>query len=191
MPPISCSIEESVYERQQFLALAQLGIFFAMIPYYIKIKRQWKQLEKHLLCLTTTTTTSTPSSSTCSSIQLFEKFNLYVDIVFYSLLASIIFNLFYIAFSNVSPKTKYTDFFFYVPLFVMAMMGVGYSTDAFMKIKQETSPPCKDLFRDARIFFILSLSISVCQAVVSLSINWNSYYRVESLSSLPVRRGYR
>lgn len=182
--PISCSIEDSVYQRQQMLALAQMGIFFAMIPYYRKIKRQWKQLEKHLLSLTTTT--STPSSSTCSSIQLFEKFNLYVDIVFYSLLASLIFNLFYIAFSNVSPKTKYTDFFFYVPLFVVAVVGVGYSTDAFIKINQETSPPCKDLFRDARIFFILSLSISVFQAVVSFSIDWNSYYRVESV--LPVRR---
>lgn len=182
MPPTSCSIEESVYERQQFLALAQLGIFFAMIPYYRKIKNEWKQLEQNLLSLTSTT-----PSAKCSSIKLFEKFNLYVDIVFYSLLASIIFNLFYIAFSNVSPKTKYTDFFFYIPLFVVAMVGVGYSTDAFIKIKQETSPPCKDLFRDARIFFILSLSISVCQAVVSFSINWNSYYRVEP-SSISTRR---
>lgn len=178
----SCSIEYSLYGKHQFLALVQIGLFFAILPYFIKIKKVFKQEEKNLVSITT-------SSTTCystKSIDTLHKFASYLDILFYSILASIVVNLFYVAFSNILFKSEYTELFFYFPLFAIGAVIIGYSTDGFIKVKDllNNEPVvCKNMFRDVRIFFILCLTVGCCQAAVSGNISWNTYTKTSFMKT--------
>lgn len=171
----SKTIDTSAYQKQRFLVLVHIGLLSAMSAYIVKIKKIYKENEKNIMSTTT-------SSITCysnKSIDNYRIFMKYLDIILYSIIASAFYNLFYLAFVNDFPKSKYTNFWFYFPLFVVGIVCMGYSVDGFIKINSFKGEPivCQKMFSDFKMFFILSMSLSVAQAAFSMMILFSSFVK--------------
>lgn len=94
-----------------------------------------------------------------------------MDVVFYSLLSSFILNISYLAFQYKFPPTN-----IWIPLFssvVLILVGVVcmvFSVLGFMETKSTKDQPidCHSFIKKINIFFILTMSLSVAQAVFSI-----------------------
>lgn len=182
---LSCPLDLRIYTLKHGLALVQVALIFTMGAYLIQIKKSIKEQENKVktsavnsvlngvvganpqnLCLTPT------------NVDLFNKFQLYKDVVFYSILASLFFNLLYLAFQYKIPTERWVETMVYGPLAATGIVAMAVSVDGFLKIRSMTNQPpdCHNLVQKFKIFFILSMSIGVVQAAISIWILKDMYY---------------
>jgi hypothetical protein len=115
-----------------------------------------------------------------SNIDTFKKFDIYKEVVFWSIFASFGFNLWYLAFEYKLPTDKWVPTMVYGPLMVVGIIGMALSVDGFLKIRSLASQPadCAKLIQLYKTFFILSISISVVQATFAIWILKDLYIKV-------------
>lgn len=112
-----------------------------------------------------------------SSSDVLHKFIVYKNIVFYSIVASFIYLVFYLAFENKLPKEKWVASFVYVPLVIVGVVAMAFSVDGFLKIRSLTNQPveCKDIIDRFKNFFIISMAMAVAQTFVAMWLLKNLY----------------
>lgn len=166
------------HRKQQLLVLIHIVLLLSMSVYIVKMKKILKEQEKNLsLTISPTNGITCYSTKSHKSIQ---EFLFYQDILLYCIIASAFYNLLYLAFFDILPKSKYIDLLFYFPLFVVGVVCLGYSTSGYIQIKSFTSEPlaCQKMFNNFKLFFILSLSAGVIQAIISSIILLSSFLHI-------------
>lgn len=128
-------------------------------------------------------TVITSTTKSCFSFLLMEpvqqKFRLYKDLLFYSIIASTLANLTLIAFECKLNVERIMKTMVYGPIMIIGIMVMALSVDAFLFIQNMPNKPleCIDLLGKFRVFFILSMSIGVAQTVFSMYVLKGMYFK--------------
>lgn len=111
--------------------------------------------------------------------QIYKKFVMYKDIVFYSISASFVLSLMFLSiqFKVSFINRRWLANATYILLMASGAVGIGFSVDGFLKARSLSSLPveCNSLKQQFYIFFILSMSISVAQTFFSIYILYYLY----------------
>lgn len=181
----SCPMDLRKQTLKHGLALIQVALVSTIAVYMIQIKKSFKEQEDKVKTSSVNSVlngvvAANPQNLclTSANMDLFNKFQLYKEIVFYSILASLFYNLLYLAFQYKIPTERWVATMVYGPLAATGIVAMALSVDGFLKIRSMTNQPadCHDLTQQFKIFFILSMSMSVTQAVASMWILKELYY---------------
>jgi len=183
---LSCPLDLRKITIKHSLAIVHLALVIAMSIYmrliHNIIKEQQFNIKTSAMNAVMNGVPSNPQNLCFSSSNaaIFKKFSLYKDIVFWSIVASLGFSVWYLAFEYKLPTDKWVSTMVYGPLIVVGIVGMALSVDGFLKIRSLAPQPgdCAKLIQLYKTFFILSMSISIVQAVVSMWILKDLYIKV-------------
>lgn len=166
------------FYKSRFLVFAHAILLSIMGAYLSMIKKTMKAQEQGFKSFSDAVVTGTGFTGNlttlCRSPYSFDlankKFKFYYEFLFYTFVASAVYNLLYIAFEPKLPQSKTTLFMAYAPLAIMGIVGIGFSVDGFVKIRSLTKEPveCQRMFDNYKAFFIVAMTASVVQTFVCL-----------------------
>ena len=165
MPSYSCPSDLTTMTTRHTLALVHVALISAMTSYMVQIKKISKDPN---ICLS-----SIPADK-------LHTFHLYKNIVFYSLCASAVVNLFYLAFQFKLSPDRWIPTMVYGSLFVIGVVMMGLSVDGLVKVRSylNLSADCKNLLNQFQLLFILSISMNVVQAAICMWILKDLYIKI-------------
>lgn len=170
---------------QHYLALVQLAFMITIWVFWSQIRKSFKQQEDTVKASSINSVmngvvANNPQNLCITSFNVedFKKMELYTLILLIFVNVSLLLNSLYLGFQYIFSPNRWIISVSYGLLAVSGIVGMALSVDGFSKIRSMNNLPadCAQLSQKLKIFFILSMSICVFQAAVSLWTLKELYY---------------
>jgi len=182
----SCPANLRKLSNGHILTIVHIGMISAMSVYMVQIHKIFKD-HRDKYAHPQANAPISNSQNVCfssSSADVFAKLNTYKDVVFYSIVASSIANLFFLGFQYImyddktKTSTKTIPNITYGPLSLVGWMVFGFSLWSFLKLNSMKDQPveCKGVMSKFKVFFIMGMTIGAAQAVGSMGILLTFHY---------------
>lgn len=150
--------------KHQFLVFAN-AILLCVMGAYVDFIRKATKNNHHNMC------------TSIKSLDLYKKYQFYYQFILYTFIASTVYNMLYLSFYTIIPKSSITTLLFYGPLFAMGVVCLGFALDGYLKIRSLTQEPpeCQKMFDNFKVFFVIALTMSSLQILLSLWIVASSF----------------
>ena len=173
---------------KHYLLLFQLAFMIVIWVYWAQIDKGFKEEENQIKSSSINSAlngvvAANPQNLciTYFNVEDYKKIRLYTRITLIFINLSPLLNSFYLAFQYKFPPDRWIVALAYAVLGGVGIVGMALSVDGFLKIRSMTTTPtlpsgCASFSQKLKTFFILSMSINVMQAVVSMWILKELYY---------------
>lgn len=165
------------------LGIIQAVMISVMAVYMSQIKKIFKDhQDKYRVSSMNAAMNTQNMCFSSSSADAFAKFYKYMEIVFYSIIASAVYNIMFLAYEFKMSSGKTIPTMVYAPIAIMGIVAMGFSVDGFLKINAMKGQPveCQGITSKFKTFFILSMTTSVFQAALSMWVMADMYVKVTS-----------
>lgn len=168
-----------------YLALTQVAFMITIWVYWSQIRKLLKEQEDKVKASSINSVlngvvAANPQNLclTSSNADDYKKLQFYTLLLLIFINVSPLLNSLYLAFQYKLPTDRWIITVPYGLLAAIGIVGMAISVDGFLKIRSMTNQPadCAHLSQQLKIFFILSMSINVLQAAVSLWTLKGLYY---------------
>lgn len=171
-----CPLKKDEITIKHGLAIIQVAMISAMAIFVFQINNIFCGYQNKYFSPNANTSNQCFSSSFAD---VFKKFQTYKDLVFYSLIASCLLNLGYMAFQYQWSCAKWIVKSTYALIAAVGIVGMSLSVDGFLKIRSMKNQPaeCNDITNKFKTLFIMGIATSVAQAAMSMWVLKDMYIK--------------